>query len=266
MSAIRGVLLILVAVFLFLSFLSLNLLWTLSASLNYDTLQRESTIIVNDFLQETNITNIIHQNYHLIQFYCQNYSNYVFNYQGHTFDIPCSIALQGENAIIEEGVKDAIHDVYYEEYNCNFFDCFKKSPIPLFLISKKAYDFWVEKFYFCLITSFILFILVFLLVEKKTNAFILSGSLLIISAIPFIKLDYLYSLFSNKMIFKFLEIFFSQAFQVSIKTLLIGAGLLIFGIVIDIFKVGFFISDFISKIREEKEKKSKLKKKTKTSK
>jgi hypothetical protein len=96
----------------------------------------------------------------------------------------------------------------------------------------------------------------FFLVEKKTNAFILSGSLLIVSAVPFIKLDYLLSLFSNKVIFKFLGVFFSQAYYVSIKTLIVGIGLLVLGIVLDIFKVGFFISNLISKIKGEKESKT----------
>jgi len=261
MGAIRGVLLVFVAVLLFLSFLSLNLLWTMSASLDYETLQKASMGIVKDFLQEINVTSIMKQNYPLIQLYCRNYSNYVFNYQGYTFDIPCSVALQGESAIVEEGVRDIIHGVYYKEYDCNFIDCFKKSPIPLFLISQKAHDFWAGKLYFCLMACFILFILVFLLVEKKTNAFILSGSLLMVSALPFIKLDYLLSLFSDKIIFKFLEIFFSQAFRISIKILIIGAGLLIFGIILDIFKAGFFISNLISKIRERKEDKNKKRKK-----
>jgi len=256
MGAIRGVLLVFVAVFFFLSLLSLSLLWTLSLSLNYETLQKESAVIAKDFLKEINVTEAIRQNYPLIQIYCKNYSNYVLNYQGYTFDIPCSVALQGEDAIIEEGIKDTIHSIYYTEYDCNFIDCFRKSSVPMFLISQKAYDFWTGKLYFSLLASFILFILVFLLVEKKTNAFILSGSLAIVSSLPFIKLDSLLSLFSDKMIFKFLGIFFSQAHFVSIKILIIGAGLLVLGIVLDIFKVGFFISNFISKIKGEKESKA----------
>ncbi len=254
MGAIRGVLLVLAVVFLFLSLLTMNIFWTLSSSLNYDNLQKQSTVIAKDFLQEMNITTLIGQNYPMIQYYCRNYSSYVFNYQGYTFDIPCDVALKGENAIIEEGVKDMIHNVYYTKYDCNFIDCFKKSP--LFLISQTAYDFWTNKFYLSLIVSFVLLILIFLLVEKKTNAFILVGSMLIISSLPFFKIDYLFSLFADKMIFKLLGIFFSQAYYISIKLLIIGAGLLILGIVLDIFKVGFLISNLISKIKGEKEEKA----------
>ncbi len=257
MGAIRGILLVFVAVLLFLSVLLANLFLVLTLSLNYENVREESTTLVKDFLKEIDITNALKQAYPLISFYCQNYSEYVFNYQGYTLDIPCSIVSQGENAIIEEGVRDLVKSVYYAKYECNFLDCPNKSQLPLFLISEKAHDFWENKFYLSLIISFVLFILVFLLVEKKTNALILSGSLLIVSAVPFIKLDYLLSLFSDKIIFKFLGVFFSQAYYVSIKTLVIGIGLLVLGIVLDIFKVGFFISNLISKSKEKTSKKTK---------
>jgi hypothetical protein len=105
----------------------------------------------------------------------------------------------------------------------------------------------------------------FLLIEKKTNLPILVGSMLIISSLPFFKLDYFFSLLADKIIFKFLKIFFSQAYFVSIKSLIVGAILLIAGIILDIFKIGFKISNLISKIKEKreeiKEKKEKIKSK-----
>lgn len=255
MGAIRGILLVFVLVLLFFSFLSVNIFWTLSSSLSYENLQKKSVDIVGDFLQEINVTTLIKQNYPLIQFYCKNYSSYVFNYQGYTFDIPCTTVLSGEKAIIEEGVKDLLQGIYYEKYECTFIDCFKKTTIPLFLISQKAHDFWKNKLYLCLIASLVLLILTFLLVEKKINTFILSGSLLIVSALPFIKLDSILSIFSDRTIFKFLGIFFSQAHAVSVKILIIGGVLLIFGIILSIFKIGFSISNFISKIKENRDKK-----------
>jgi len=268
MGVIRGALLVLVAVLLFLSFFSLNLLWTVSSSLGYENVQKQSAVLADDLLSEVNLTQIIVQNYPIIQLYCTNHSNYVFSYGGFTFDIQCSVALQGTDALIKEMVRSAVHSIYYKEYNCNFIDCLG-SYFPTFLISEKFSNFVSNKVYFSLLVCLVLFALVFLLVEKKTNAFILSGILLIISSLPFIKLDYIFSLLSDKTITQLLWIFFSQSFYVSIKLLLIGVALLVLGILLDIFKVGFFILNLISKIkggRGEKAGKKSVKKPNKKSK
>lgn len=257
MGAIRGILLVFVVVFLFLSVLLGHLFWVLTLSLSYDNVREESSALVADFLKEINVTSAIKQAYPLISFYCQNYSEYIFNYQGYTLDIPCSIVLQGENAIIEEGVKDVVKSVYYAKYECNFLDCPNKSQLPLFLISEKAHDFWENKFYISLVLSFILLILVFLLVEKKTNVPILIGSLLVVSSLLFIKLDSLFALFSDKIIFKILGFFLSETYFVSLKILIAGIILVVAGIILKIFKVGFFISNLISKSKEKPGKKTK---------
>ena len=254
MGAIRGVLLVFVAVLLFLSFFSLNLLWTVSSSLEYENVQKQSTLLANDLLNEVNITEIVVQNYPMIQLYCMNHTNYVFSYQGFTFDIPCSVALQGADAIVEEMIGGAIHGIYYAEYDCGFIDCFEKYS-PVFLLSEKFHNFVADKVYFPLILALVLFALVFLLVQKKTNAFIVSGILLIVSSLPFVKLDYLLSLFPDKMIFRLLWVFLSRSFYVSIRLLIIGAALLVFGILLDIFKVGLFISNLFSRFRKEKKEK-----------
>ncbi len=257
MGAIRGILLVFVAVLLFLSILLANLFWVLTISLDYENVREESTLLVKDFLKEINVTNAIKQAYPLISFYCQNNSEYVFNYQGYTFDIPCSIALQGENAIVEEGIKDLVKNVYYAEYECSFLDCPNKSQLPLFLVSEKAHDFWKNNFYLVLGICLVLLILVFLFIEKKTNVPILAGSLLVVSSLLFIKLDSLFALFSDKIIFKFLWIFFSQTYFISLKILIAGIILIVVGIIFKIFKVGFFISNLISKSKEKTSKKSK---------
>jgi hypothetical protein len=252
MGVIRSILLVLVVVLLFFSFFAINLFYTLSLSLNYDNLQRESASIVKDLLKEVNLTNIIGNQYALIELYCKNNSDFIFSAEGYTFDIPCNTALQGEDAIIEEGAKDLVHNIYYDEYDCNFIDCFKKSPIPLFLFSEKTYNFFTSKIYLLLTASLVLLGLSLLLVKKKTNLSILAGILLIISSLPFLKLDYFFSLYPDKIILKFLKIFFSQAYFVSVRALIAGIILLAAGIVMDIFKLGFKISNLFSKIRGKK--------------
>ncbi len=271
MGVIRGFFLVIATVLLFLSLISMTLFWTLGSSLSYNNVEKQSVIIIKDFLQDTNVTDHIQKVYPIIQLYCQNYSNYVFSLEGYTVDIPCDVALQGDDAVIEEGIKDMVHEIYYTEYDCDFLNCFNEMYIdskgkvtPFFLISEKAYDFWNNKFHISLIASLVLLALVFLLIEKKTTMPLLIGSLLIISSLPFIKLDVLLSLFSDKTSVKLLSIFFSQAYFIAVKILIAGIILLAIGIILKIFKVGFSISDFISKIKEkiqegrEKQKQQKM--------
>lgn len=232
------------------------LFWTLSQSLSYNNVEKQSVVLIKDILKEnTDLTKEIHEIYPLMQSYCQNNSNYIFSFEGNTLDIPCETALQGEDVIIEESIKDMVHEIYYTEYECSFVDCFKKTSLsgftPVFLISEKSYNWWNTLFYFSLIISFVLSVLIFFLVNKKTNMPILAGSLLIISSLPFIKLDSLLGLFSNKTFVKFLSIFFSEAYTVSFKILIAGIILLAVGIILKIFKVGFFISNLISKFEKK---------------
>ena len=266
MGVIRGILLVLVTVLLFLSIISANLFWTLNLSLSYENVERESAIIAKDFLREINVTSAIRQISPIMNAYCKNHSNYVFNYQGYTFDVPCDSVALGENAVIEEGIKDLVKSVYYTKYDCNFLDCVDKSQIPLFLVSEKAHEFWKNNLYISLIISLVLLALVFLLVEKKTNFPILAGSLLILSSLIFIKLDSVFALFSDSIIFKFLGIFFSMAYSVSLRILITGAALIVLGIVLKVFKIGFGVSNLFSKLKQKKAEISKKKDKKKKSK
>ncbi len=273
MGAIRGILLVFVIVLFFLSIISVNIFWTLSSSLEYNNLQKESTIIIKDFLQkDINISNHVQEIYPVIQSYCQNNSNYVFNFEGNTFDIDCSVAAQGTDALIDASLENIIHNTYYANYDCNFLDCFNEIDLepegvtPLFLISEKAYSYWADNLYISLLLAFIFLILIFFLIEKKTSMPILVGILLIISALPFIKLLSLLSIFSDKMLFKLLSIFFSQSYAVSVKIIIIGVVLLAAGIVLKIFKVGFSISHLISKFKNKKEDKEKPKEEKKETK
>jgi hypothetical protein len=266
MGAIRGILLVLVAVVLFLSLFVLNLLWALSLSVNYDNIQREPVLIFRDFLNETNISLEIQITSPKIQSYCENNSDYVFVVGGYTLDIPCSVALQGGEAILEEGIKDVIHQVYYTHYECDFLDCMQNSTVPLFLVSEKANQFWYGKFYLFLIISLVLSGVIFLLAEKKSNVPIIVGSLLIVSSLPFMKLDSLLGLFSEMAFFRVLNLFFSQSFFVAIRILILGIIFVVIGIILKIFKIGFSISGFISKFKGREKKEGTLIKDNKASK
>jgi hypothetical protein len=249
MGVIRSIFLVFVSVFLFLSLFAVSLSWILSSSLKYENVQTESVVIIKDFLKGSEITSQIESFYPLIQQYCKNNSNFAFNAGGYTLDIPCSIASQGEDAILKEGIKDVISGIYYTKYECSFLNCFQNDELPLFLVSEKAHIFWRNVLYIAIALSLLLLALAFLLSQKKTNALILAGSLMILSSLPFIKLDTLFDLFSDD-IFKFLKIFFSKAYFISLRMIIAGAVLIVAGIILKIFRIGFSISDFISRLKE----------------
>lgn len=257
MGVIRGILLVLVSVTLFLSLFATALFWTLSSSLLYENVEKESVVVLKDLLESAGMTGSISAVIPTMQLYCGNNtdSDYVFNEAGYTMSVPCSSVSLGEDAVMDEMIKSLVQVIYYTRYdNCNFWDCGGESGAPLFLVSEKAHNYWNNKFYLLVGVSLILSALVFLLVKKKTNAPILAGSLLIISSIPFFKLDLLFGLFSDKMISKLLNVFFSQSFNISLNLLVWGIILILIGVVFKIFKIGFSISDFLSKFQKKEVK------------
>lgn len=248
MGFVRGVLVVLVSVLLFLSLIIMNLCLTLSLSLEYNNVEKNALIAVKSILpSQENVSNYATSMIPEIQQYCQNQTSYVFSYEGETIEIPCEIGIQGQDAIIEQVARDMIYEAYYTEYNCEFFDCFDQSETPFFLISSKAQQYWSSQFYFLILVSFILAIALFFLTKKKTNAFIIIGSLMLTSALPFLKLDSFIHLFSDNLVFQFVRIFFAESYYAALNTLCLGIIILILGIVFKIFKLGFKISEWLSK-------------------
>lgn len=253
MGFIRGFLVVVISVLLFLSLLSMTLLGVLSSSLNYETLQQKSSGVIEDSLEsQFNLSSNLNSFIPIMQLYCINnsVSDYVFNTGGYTFDIPCTTVIQGKDAIIDESISDLIHNVYYTKYDCSFIDCVIESPFAL--VSEKAYNYLNGKFYFFLLASFLLTAALFFFVEKKTNTFIIAGSMMTISSLIFFKLDSIFALFPEQILFKLLGIFFSESFSFSVKILIAGIVLLIIGIIMKIFKLGFKIEQFISKLKQAK--------------
>lgn len=258
MGVIRGILLVLVSVTLFLSLFATALFWTLSSSLVYENVEKESVNVLGDLLNQSGAMDSFSTVIPVMQSYCGNNTDwdYVFNEAGYTMSIPCSSVSLGTEAIMGEMVKSLVQMIYYTRYdNCNFWDCAGNAgTAPFFLVSERAYNYWNNKFYTLLGISFILFILFFLLIEKKTNAPILAGGFMTVSAIPFLKLDLLFGLFSNETLSKLLNIFFSQAPNVSLKLIIVGVLLIIAGIVLKIFKIGFSIEKFFSRFKKPETK------------
>ncbi|MBA7673137.1 hypothetical protein ES703_81325 [subsurface metagenome] len=253
MGFIRGILLILVIVLLFLSLFLGNVFLTLNLSLDYENVQPKLVSAIKDVIEkEINLIGGIEEEFEFMKPHCQNNSKFVFSYSEYTFEIPCEVVDEGLEAVIDYQINSFVEEIYYKDYECDFWDCIGETEYPFFLVSAKAKDYWGEKFYFSLIASVIFIALIFFLVEHKTNLPILVGSLLTISALPFIKLDWILS-FINKYILGFLTIFFTKAHTVFLIGLI--SGIVIFGIGI-ILKF-FNLFDKFGKKKEDKASKNK---------
>jgi len=266
MGLIRGGLLVIASVLLFLLFLAGNLFFAFNLSLDYNNVQTELKPIITDIVEKNNLRQNINQEFWVMESYCQNNSEYVFSNENsgdfnYVFSIPCDVVSQGPESVIDYGINSLIEKSYYKDYNCNFWDCFKQKD-PLFLFSKQAQDYWNSKFYLILSLSIVLIILIFLLAEKKSNFPVIIGSLLVLSSM-LLKLS---SAFFLKLALSTLSFFteFDSSFDmfnfvlvqlnsVILITFIIGIIILAIGIILKLFKVGFKISNIFSKLQKEDE-------------
>ncbi len=280
MGFIRGGLLVIVITFLFLSIFVGNFSFILTSSLKYENVQPQILSIIDQIsLGEgrENLRQELEEQIDVIESDCKTNSEYIFNYGSQTFQISCeSINEEIEKIsnlsqelsqdekveiLINETLKGFVKEIYYQEYDCNYWDCFEKTENPLFLVSEKSRDYWKNIFYISLGASLVLIALSFFLMEKKTNLPILVGSLLIISSLPLMKLNTIMSSLTGPLTqmftFDITSLFFSKSYSASIKFLIMGIIILAIGILLKVFKIGFKISEIISKIKKDKEKSSK---------
>jgi hypothetical protein len=252
MGLIRGGAVVIVSILLLVSFLITASILTLSSSLKYENIKDGLSPIIKETIeQELGGGLPIENNLSMIEQYCKNNSEFIFSESGYVITIPCETAKQGSDAIIEKGINDMINESYYKNYDCSFFDCLQKPGAPFSLVSQGAYEYWKSKFYLALILSIILIVALFLLVENKSNAFILSGALLIVSSLPLFGLKNIAGFFVDKSILKFLSVFFAQASLVFYKALIAGIVLISIGIGIKFAGVGMKITNFFNKSKKD---------------
>ncbi len=250
MGIIRGFFLVIVSTLFLISLLAGNIFLMLSLSLTYDNVKTEFiSSMKNASIEGINVEGVIESNYHVMQEFCQNASAYSFveDELGEGFTIPCEIISQGPTAIVDYGFDSILEEVYYDNYDCGFLDCFEKTGSPLFLISEKAHDYWNNKFYLSLIASVVFLVLMFFLVKHKTNMPFVVGGLLVVSSLPFMKLGGLLSFLEDKFILEYLAVFFTESRTVFLLMLFLGITVLVAGILLKIFKVGFKISNIFKK-------------------
>lgn len=260
MSVIRGGLLIVTSILLFISFLIALTFLTISLSLTYDNVQKEAVPLLKGVASDKiQVMNTLTRDYGLMQDYCQTYSDYVVTYRENKIILPCNIISQGQEVIIDYGLNKFIESIYFGNYDCGFWQCFNKYSVPFFLMSKQTQKEFSMKFNFSLILIAILCILGFLLSEKRSNFFILLAVLMVLAALPFVQFNWFIGLFGEE-IQSLLSIFFNSSFFVFKSVAIIGAILLVIGLVSKFFK--FDISTiFARKFKRKKSKKIKKSKK-----
>lgn len=276
MGVIKGALFVAVTVLFFISLLVMNSLFVVTSSLDYENLRQELLPVAKQALNEQiNITSLIeNEKYPLMQKFCANSSEeleYVFSEDNYTFTVSCSVISKGPAEIVNSTVDNLFQEYYYKKYDCGFFDCIGKDPIPFFLVSEQSKNYWQNKFYLSVAALLILLVLMLFLIEKKTNLPLVVGSLMIVSALPFMKLESLFRWLLNALsvspinpnnFFKFFTLIFVQSYKMFLIMLLIGTAVLAFGIIAKFFAIGFKINEFFSRFSLKRETSSQMQKKT----
>ena len=236
MGIIRGGLLSIVVVLLFLSLLAGGLLLTLSMSLSYANVKPQLSSVIKGAIEKELVTQEDRsEKFNSIARSCEDKSEAVLTEQGFTLTIPCNLVSQGLDSIIDYSADSLVEQIYYGSYDCGFWNCFVVTGQPFFLVSEKAKDYWTVRFYIALTIFVVLAVLAFLLIGRKTSFPILLGILAIISGLPLLKTDLISSLFGDAFYGVF-GVFFSRAVDVAWIMIIPGVILILLGIAL---KIGF---------------------------
>ena len=265
MGFFRGSFLFTFSVLLLASFVVLGLSLTLSTSLKYENVKKSASPLVSQLfdentgmlqeltLGEANLDQVATEAERVMKQYCLDHSEYIFTFEIYTITVPCSTVSEGKEAILNASINSIIEQTYYRDYDCGFWKCFLNEQVPLFLISEDAMQYWKQKFYLALLTSAVLLLITFLLVENKLNWPILAGGILIVSAIPLLKIQDLIASFipgGLGILSIFLGIFFSKAHMVFWIFFIIGLVLIGLGL-----GLKFSNLEFVNKMADKAEKK-----------
>jgi hypothetical protein len=261
MAFFRNFFLVIASILFFVFVLAGNVFLTLSMSLDYDVVRPQVSSTFKGILSNgkdmlaDNTNNVSEWFFDVseavLQTHCMNNNTeYIFEQKSYTITIPCEAVMQGMDFMIDAGVESVFEATYYQEYDCDFWNCFENSEYPFFLVSEKAQKYWQGKYYYSLLISAILLVLMFFLVVNKRNFFIISGGILILASLPFLKLAPFFS-FLDDNILQFLNIFISKAGTVFLGCLSLGIVLLAIGLLWHFFHFGKNISKKISEAKNK---------------
>ncbi len=247
MGLIRGALVTILGIVLLVSLFALNATLTLTWSLEYETLKPVLRETIGDLAEEEfGLDEYLDEATTLMQEYCEEEEEFVFSEGGMTFVIPCETVNQGSDAILDQGIDSLMEGIYYAEYDCEFWECVKTTDNFMVLISDKAHDYWQSKFFIFLLASLGLFILMFLVSNKKSNVFVLTGILAVLSSLPFMKLTWVARFVPEGLKPIFLS-FFARSYNVFLIMFIVGLVLVGLGITFHFLKWGLKISKLFKK-------------------
>ena len=143
MGFIRGSLLVIVCILLFIVLLLSGIFLTLSLSLKYENVQEGLVSVTKGLTDDKfglieegfNLTERMNEAREFMREHCQNETSYVFAGGGYTFVLPCYILEElDENprALIDQGMENIVEQVYYDDYNCKFWNCFQETGFLFF--------------------------------------------------------------------------------------------------------------------------------------
>lgn len=253
MGVIRGALIFVLALVLFIALFLANGFLNLSWSLEYETLQPNILEHAGGIINDTGIRDTIKTTLPVMEFYCMTHNNYIFTEGDFNFEIPCSVVNSGVDNLINFGVETLIFQIYYNDYDCEFWDCVKNSDIPFVLISEKAKDYWHSKFRLACWVALLSFGLMFLFSRDKGWTLMLTGIFVLVSAFLFRKFDWFLSILPDLAFFDVLNIFFARSQGIFIIMMFIGGTLLLVGIAFKFFKISFNVFKVFRKKEKKKE-------------
>ncbi|MBD3247435.1 hypothetical protein GF378_02335 [Candidatus Pacearchaeota archaeon] len=295
MGFIRSILVTLISVLLFLTLLSTNTFFTFTNSLEYETLEPELTSAVTEIVNDSIDLSVLDDNLPAVAVYCnqpgvseislsrisdqiqeiqenqdmevinnsesdqipgENLSSDIEEYGFSDYVIPCNMITQGSTEIISYLVSKKIEGQYYKEYDCEFWDCVSTSEIPFFLISQKARDYWKGWFYWAVLASIVLAIILFVFIEVKSSGPFFIGGLLIIASLPFLGMGWLLTLVSGWTYARILTLFFTKSFVTFLISFTIGIVFILIGIVLKFLDIGNKISGWFNIGKSSKPSKS----------
>lgn len=250
---IRGILNALISTLLLLALIAAGISYELSSSITIDNVQNQASNAALGLLNSSNIESQLNTGVNLVQQYCKldpNYTlDYSLSYQGLSVNITCNDTQNGISGLVNQTVRNFVNQIYYQQYNCNYWDCFNStssSGVPLFLISEKSHNYWNEIFYLALAASAALSIILVFFMKKRERLPILLGFLIMLAALPLLAIQKILAFFP-KVVSSIAAVFFSQANGVFWEMVILGAAIVIIGLIIELFKAGFKVYDMFSK-------------------
>jgi len=214
----------------------------MSMSLDYDTIKPELVNVINEVIRnQSDAAQQIDNSLQSMQLYCQqgNATEFVHSQDNYVFVVPCDVVGQGSEAVIEFAVNDIVEDSYYQEYDCDFWEC-SYDP-PYHLVSAKAKSYWGSWFYKSLLLSILLAVGAFFLIENRNNFPFLLGLVLIVASLPFVRIIWLLSLLGYWEFLQFFALFFTKAYTVFLVGFITGILCLGIWVVLKFLGIGRFI-------------------------